>query len=40
MIYVRDVSLTINKHQILKNVSIEARSGEAVGLVGGNVMRT
>ncbi len=36
MIYVRDVSLTINKHQILKNVSIEARSGEAVGLVGGN----
>ena len=36
MIYVRNLSLTINKHQILTNVSIEAKSGEAVGLVGGN----
>ena len=36
MIYVRNLSHTINKHQILTNVSIEAKSGEAVGLVGGN----
>jgi len=36
VIYVRNLSHTINKHQILTNVSIEAKSGEAVGLVGGN----
>lgn len=36
MISVKNVSLTINKHQILKDVSLEAGKGEAVGLVGGN----
>ena len=33
---VNDVSLTINKHKILTEVSIQAVQGEAVGLVGGN----
>ena len=36
MIDVKDVSLTINKHQILTDVSIQAGQGEAIGLVGGN----
>lgn len=36
MINVINVSLTINKHPILTDVSIQARQGEAVGLVGGN----
>lgn len=36
MIEVNDVSLTINKYEILKRVSISAKKGEAVGLVGGN----
>lgn len=36
MIDVNNVSLTIKKSRILKNVSIKAESGEAVGLVGGN----
>lgn len=36
MISVKNVSLTINKHHILKEVSLEAGKGEAVGLVGGN----
>ena len=36
MITVNDVSLTINKHKILTEVSIQAVQGEAVGLVGSN----
>ena len=36
MINVINVSLTINKHPILMDVSIQAGQGEAVGLVGGN----
>ncbi len=36
MICVKDVSLTINKHRILEDVSMEAESGEAVGIIGGN----
>lgn len=36
MISVRDVSLILNKRQILDNVSLEVKKGEAVGLVGGN----
>ena len=36
MICVKDVSLTINKHCILDEVSLEVNSGEAVGLIGGN----
>ena len=36
MINVDNVSLVLNKYQILDNVSISAKKGEAVGLVGGN----
>ena len=36
MISVRDVSLMLNKQQILDSVFLEAKQGEAVGLVGGN----
>ena len=36
MITVENVSLTLNKYEILKNISINIRKGEAVGLVGGN----
>lgn len=36
MIEVKNVSLTLNKYQILDDVSMHAGSGEAVGLVGGN----
>lgn len=36
MICVEEVSLTIKKHCILDQVSMEVKSGEAVGLVGGN----
>lgn len=36
MIEVKNVSLTLNKYQILDDVSMYAGGGEAVGLVGGN----
>lgn len=36
MIEVNHVSLTLNKYRILKDVSLYAEKGEAVGLVGGN----
>jgi ABC-2 type transport system ATP-binding protein len=36
MIVVKDVSLILNKYTILDHVNIEAKQGEAVGLVGGN----
>ena len=36
MISVKDVSLTINKQQILDKVFLEVKRGEAVGLIGGN----
>ena len=36
MICVKEVSLTLNKYRILDDVSMEAKRGEAVGLVGGN----
>lgn len=36
MIMVKGVSLIINKHKILDDVSLEIKNGEAVGLVGGN----
>ena len=36
MIQVEDVSLTIKKYRILDRVSMEVKSGEAVGLIGGN----
>ena len=36
MISVKNVSLTIKKHKILDDVSIEVKKGETVGLTGGN----
>lgn len=36
MINVDNVSLVLNKYQILDNVSICVKKGEAIGLVGGN----
>lgn len=36
MIDVNNVSLTLNKYEILKEVSVNVKKGEAVGLVGGN----
>jgi len=36
MIKVENVSLKLNKFDILNNISIEIKQGEAVGLVGGN----
>ena len=36
MIYVNNVSLTLNRHRILDQISIHVDSGEAVGIIGGN----
>lgn len=36
MVYVNNVSLTINRHRILQDVSMQADAGEAVGIIGGN----
>lgn len=36
MICVKNVSLTIKKQNILEDVSLEVKRGEAVGLIGGN----
>ena len=36
MIDVDNVSLTINRRKILDHISIQAESGEAIGIIGGN----
>lgn len=36
MVCVNNVSLTINRHRILQEVSMQADAGEAVGIIGGN----
>ncbi len=36
MIQVKDVSLTLNKRQILKHISLELEGGHIYGLVGNN----